>query len=910
MKLIEFLKLKIFTVFAILTILIFFIPTGGLEGSDLSRHTIHRIVFKFETPAEMRNIPSYRSLLNVREGDHFNYKDVRKSMDNLYRTGSFENIEIKTEIVPGGGVNIYFSLKNRYRIKDIKIVEDTSMKKTTIARAIYSLRKSAYFEPADLIKAIGEIESFLRSSGYYNPSIEYIIDRNKKEAHLAVRFIIKGGGLTAVNKINLTVTPEDFHRSITQYFNMKKYIPSELQKKIEALKRDFKKQHYYFPEIKVEEVFLDPRKSLVDLNIGIHLGYKYIFKFEGLKEKMDLISTIWEKKVFEKWAEAESRARILDFLKNKGFLNAEVESNIEVRESTKLITFRIKKNQKYTLGNITISGNQSIPHKELKELIKTDDQVYDRLFGLRLDSLQVDLEVLKLFYYFNGFPFARIDMEPQLSRKTANIKFVIKEGKKLTVESILIRGNNHIKTEVLLSRMKTRINGPFVEQRFNEDMNLIREIYHQQGFTEIDIKPEISPGMKKSILITINEGVSYKMGDLIIFGASNVQKKLIQNLFPLDRDIYFNQSRIDRFKNELENSGIFSEISIENIKKEAGSIDVVVKVVPDNGKFYGFGIGWEDARALRGSLRWTLEYQEQNIFRSYSSFAALLQIGTREDRVALSYDSPYFIKQKINSSLLLWNENETYPTYKFNRQGIGESISKKITADSYILASLKWYRTTLRDLEVSESGVDRKNVPFDTTAFSLVYVIENRDDPFNPQKGEFFTSNLKIGFPLLEKNYSFFKFLWGYQKNFKFLKNGTFSFSVRNGFAAGDMSITERFFAGGIYSFRGTYNDRLGPIDPVTLEARGGNAMILFNLEATFPLALIPSEDLYYCIFADVGNIFWRAADFNINKMERAIGFGIKYKTPLGPLRVDFGFNLRERAEDSFLVHIGIGNVF
>ncbi len=900
-------KGKVSTLFAVLVLLI---PTAFLKGSDFARYTINRVLFKFETPGETKNIPNYRALLNFKEGDYFSYKNIRKSMDNLYRTGSFENIEVKVETLPDRQLNVHFFMKNKYRINDINIREDTPLKKSTFTRAIFSLRKNAYFEPTDLRKAIEEIKGFLRSRGYNNPSIEYIVDRRQKEAGLSVKFIIRGGGITSVNKVNLTVTPEKFYRSFNQHFIIKKYIPHDVQQAIEKIKRDLKKQHYYFPEIAVKEVYLNPQKSSVDLNIDIHSGYRYLFKFEGMRENMGILSSIWEKKVFEKWAEAESRARILDFLKNKGYLNAEVESGIEVQDSTRLITFKVKKNRKYTLGNITITGNQAIPKNKLKELIKTGDQVYDRLFGLRLDSLQVDLEVLKLFYYFNGFPFARIAMDLQLAKRTADIHFEINEGKKVTVESILVRGNNRFKSEEILGRLKTQVNGPFVEQRFNEDLDRIKELYYQAGYTDIDIKPEISPGLKKSVLITINEGDTYKMGDLIVFGASKVQRNLIKNLFPLKRDGRFNRNQIDRFKNELENNGIFSEINIENIKKETGTMDVLVKVVPDDGKFYGFGIGWEDARALRGSLRWTLEYQEQNIFRSYSSFAALFQIGTREDRIALSYDSPYFLKQKINSSLLLWNENETYPTYKFNRKGIGESIGKKITADSYILASLKWYRTTLKELDVSESGVDRLDIPFDTTAFSLVYVIENRDDPFNPREGEFFTSNLKIGFPLLEKDYTFFKFLWGYQKNFKFLKNGSFSFSVRNGFAAGDMSITERFFAGGLYSFRGTYNDRLGPIDPFTQEPRGGNAMVLFNLEATFPLVLVPIEDLYYCFFADVGNIFWRASDFDINKMERAIGFGIKYKTPLGPLRLDFGFNLREKAEHNFLVHIGIGNVF
>ena len=136
-------------------------------------------------------------------------------------------------------------------------------------------------------------------------------------------------------------------------------------------------------------------------------------------------------------------------------------------------------------------------------------------------------------------------------------------------------------------------------------------------------------------------------------------------------------------------------------------------------------------------------------------------------------------------------------------------------------------------------------------------------------------------------------------------------FSARNGFAAGDLHISERFFAGGSHSFRGTPNDRLGPINTDYDEPRGGNAMVIFNLEATFPLNIFPVDNLYYSVFLDVGNIYWDTKDFNIEKVEKALGFGLKYKTPMGPLKIEFAWNFRGANADKFFnFSIGIGNVF
>ncbi len=169
---------------------------------------------------------------------------------------------------------------------------------------------------------------------------------------------------------------------------------------------------------------------------------------------------------------------------------------------------------------------------------------------------------------------------------------------------------------------------------------------------------------------------------------------------------------------------------------------------------------------------------------------------------------------------------------------------------------------------------------------------------------------MKLGLPLFEKDYIFLKFFWNYQQHYSFLHDCVFSFSIKNGFGFGDMSISERFFAGGSHSFRGTRNDRLGPIHLATNEPEGGNVLFLVNLEVTVPSLLIPMPDLYYTFFADVGNVFAKSSDLNFNKMERALGFGLKLRTGLGPIRLDFAYNLRRLAEKNFLIQIGFGNVY
>ena len=895
------------------------IANSYLPGSDnLNEYTIDEIFLKSHHKIEIDKISRLQPLLALKKGDRFNYRHLRESTGNLYKVGSFDNIETRVQKKPGKKLDIYFILQEKYILQSIKIkqVQKTNtliretpftiLKKKDLHKAIYSLREGDYYEEEKQLEVVKEVTQFLNANGYFNPSVTCEIVKDPRRFTVTMKLLIAPRRQAVVRQVLLTVASPRLSGKIRQYFQAQTgtpYILAQLNQTIETVTRFLKQQKYYFPEITVTENFLNPGKSLLDLNITVNPGYRYIFKFAGMSKRMDLISSIWEKKVFEKWAVQESKARILYHLKNKGYLNAGVQSKTNLENDVKTITFNVKKRRKYTLGKLYFQGNRSIPGKELQDIIEIDEKAFEKLHYVRLDSLLLEKEVLRMYYISRGFPAASISIQPKFRGDEADIYFKIDEGKKFTVDSILFEGNLFFAARKLNSLMQTHANGPFVQQTLYKDIEKLKHLYHLYGFDTVEITLEVSPGTEKSILIRVKEGKALRMGNLIIIGASVSQRNLIKKLFPLATNAPFDQLKIDAFKNDIENSAVFNRFEIVKLQRQPDMMDILIKANPDRSIFYGFGIGWEEPKRIRG----TLEYQERNVLKSYSTFSAMLQLGTAERRGLLSYDTPYFFKTRMNSSFNIWADNEIYPSYEFYRFGLGETLIKRLTPNSYAMASLSWYRTTLDELKITEQGIDQKKKPFDTTALNFSYVREKRDDPFNPTKGSFFSSDLRIGLPIFEKGYSFIKFRWSYQENFKILRNGIFSASIRNGLAAGDMSITERFFAGGVKTFRGTYRDQLGPSDPVTGNPKGGNALVLFNFETTFPIQLFPINDLYYSIFADIGNVFSTVSAVRIDHLQSAVGVSLKYKTRMGPLRFDVAWDLGTGVPK---FHIGIGNVF
>jgi len=865
---------------------------------------VNKVEFSFVENESRINIESLRALVEVIPGEFFDQKKIRNSLQNLYNVGYFSGIESKIIIVSKKSLNVVFSLSSRAKVGRIVINTIPGINSGELRKSIRSIRKNIFLESEADIKAADEIRNFMRIRGYYNPVIRHHIKVEKLNA--VVSFHIEKGEITKLNRIFVKGDDKGILNKEHGIFKLNNYIPHDFSRELVELEQELKNIGYFFPQVKAKEVFLNKQKTMANVYLELKPGFKYTISIIGIKKKFGFVTDIWKKKVFEKWAERESRARILVYLRNSGFLNAEVKSEIRTVKDEKFITFRVKKNERFVLGSISFAGNRIISSKTLYDVITVDDLVFDKIFHLRINSVRVDAEVLKWFYYYKGFPFVKISTELEFSRRTVNLKYIINEGDRFLVDSVLFRGNELIKTNVLDLIIKTRSPDPFVQRKLNEDLEDLRRLYYRKGFDNVRIDAEITEGNDKSILINIEEGNHFKFGDLIVIGASLDQSRLLKKLFPLKAGDDFNRIEIENYKNEIDRSSIFSEIKVRKIKNN-DSINVLIIAEQNKSKYLGFGIGYEE----RTGLRFTFEYQRRNIFRTYSTFSALAQLGLNERRGEISYETPYVFGTRVNSALKFWEENEFYRSYKFNRYGISESLVRRLTADSYVLSSLSWYRTKLSELNVSGSGIDKVDVPYDISAFNFSYVKDRRDNPFLPTKGSFFSTDMKFAMPILKSDFSFLRFRWGYQKNTKFFKNGIFTFSIRNGFATNNVPITERFFGGGSSTFRGTRNDKLGSLDEETGEPYGGNALLLLNVEVTFPLYIVPVQDLYYAIFADFGNIYRYADEFSMGNLQKAIGLGLRLKSSIGVLSFDIAYNIERRESVSpIALHIGIGNVF
>jgi outer membrane protein assembly factor BamA len=370
--------------------------------------------------------------------------------------------------------------------------------------------------------------------------------------------------------------------------------------------------------------------------------------------------------------------------------------------------------------------------------------------------------------------------------------------------------------------------------------------------------------------------------------------------------------------------GIFSDVSVDEIQIGPAEEVVVVTVREGEKNYAGAGLGFESVNPLTGSLaswpnefrpRGTAEYIRSNVLGLGAQVSVLGQASTRERRAIVSWNQPYLFSLAMPTTLLAWAEREERESFTFDRRGVSLSTIKALSKARLLLASLSLVRTALHIIDIENPPDDsfRQFQPYSAALASVGLSWERRDDTLNPTRGYFFSVTGEWGFPVFGMESDYQKVFLKSQL-FRPLPGGlNLGLTARLGLGNGLRNLPERFFAGGSNTFRGEDFDMLGPLDPTALEPRGGEAIFLVNTELAF--ALFPSwKEFRLAAFFDLGNVYGSLKDFRPLELQGAAGAGIRYKTPLGPVRVDiawklWGFDVQDK-KGRPLIFLTIGNIF
>lgn len=872
------------------------------------------------------NLPpneNIEGLISIKQGDAYSLEAITQNIKRIYKTGLFSDVEV----LKSGQeqVELKFMLTRKLLVRKIHFQGNKGISRARLNEALFSLRADSFFSEERLGRATEELKKGLNQQGYFLPQIDTAVRRDPQAPEVDVTFSIRPGTRFAVEGVFFTGNGPVRGGELQRKMKTRKgspYIPARLEQDIASLKNLYATLSYPRAEIELVNEKFDTARGTVALYLNIDPYERIKIIIQGADVPLKLLTPIWQERIFEDWGLTEGEARIVSYLRGRGFIFASVSSHVERTDSELQVVYEVSTGKKVKIQNIRFEGISYFTAEQIKKQLGISDRVlfFAAIGGKRLFELPGEIENL---YESKGFSNVNVDLQFTTKGTAVTVEFLIKEGEQQRIDDIVIRGATLFDPETLLTEISIVAGGPYFPPDIQREIQKLETFYMNRAVrgTTIQAKTESVGDNRFRVTLEIQEGRIMKIQNLVVTGNLVTKSKTIARELRIKEGDLAYYDGIMASKRNLERLGVFTEVKVEEIPVSANAENVIITLREGQRNFASAGLGLETRNVPFVSsptsindlsLMVVADFMRSNILGRAANLSLVSQFSLAEKRLVLTWEQPYFFfGYPIATYVNAWYEQEDRISFSYRREGVSLTGIRPIPRDLLLIITLKYAKTsTFLQPEATPEQIGRVFLPYSTTSLAPSFVREKRNDVFNPTKGYFASLGLEWAFPLFDTQSDFLKGVIKYQRFLPIASRVDLGSTFRLGLGMGKMAIPERLFAGGSNTFRGAKLDMLGPKDPVTGVPMGGKLLLLFNFDLTFPL-ISSLKDLSGVVFYDLGNVFFNRSDFVLRELQSAVGLGLRYRTPLGPLRFELGWNLNDPPANGVpIVFVTIGNVF
>jgi outer membrane protein insertion porin family len=663
----------------------------------------------------------------------------------------------------------------------------------------------------------------------------------------------------------------------------------------------------YFDDVTVEVTDI-PEGKVIAFNVvekpmitEIRINGNKVLK----KDEIEGVMTVRSRQTVNPEKLKADMEKIKTLYDSKGFYNAEIHHAIEKEgERDVRIVISIVENEKLFIRNIAFEGNRTFTTKELKNMMTTSEWGIFHFITdsgvLKKDQLKQDVGKINAFYLNNGFINAQIG-EPEITheREGITVKIPVSEGKQFRVGKVAITGDE-LKTPRadLLAKLQIKKKDFYDREAIIKDMDYLAQVCNDEGFANADVAPRTEPQEK-----TQTVDVTYEIGKkkLVYFNRINIigntktrDKVIRRELFVVEGDLYSRTKLKDSYM-ALNRLRYFEEIDFQTQKgpdETLTDVNISVKEKPTGMFSIGAGYSALDYAVLSAQV------SQQNLFGRGQTLSLKASLGARYTLYDLSFSEPWLFDIPLRSKFDLWNLYREYDTYKLDSSGFGTVLGYPLWqyVTGYVGYRLSF--DTVKGIQDTASIYIKKQAGKTTSSgVSLSVTRDSTDDAIFPSTGSKNTASLEYtGGPLLG-DVSFTRYGATSSWFFPLPLDTVFGVRGRIGYMTAnegkEVPIYERYYLGGINSLRGLRE--VGPKDPATGTVIGGLTLLNFNFEYVFPL--IKNAGMKGVVFFDIGNS-WESG-YHPEDMRKTAGVGVRWFSPIGPLRLEWGYVLDPKEGES-----------
>jgi outer membrane protein insertion porin family len=858
------------------------------------------------------------NLITIEAGDPFSEKKLDTVLKQIYQTGLFSDIRVLRE--GETDIRLTFLLTRRLLTRDIKISGDKAVARKALREGLYALRPDAPFSDDRMLRAADELKEILRKQGYPEAAVMARMTRDPAQPAVDVTFEVEEGRRFEISSLEIIggadVPQATLRRAMTSRPG-RPYIPDAIESDRAKIKDLYGGLGFPRAEVLIERETFDDARGTVDVVFKVIPHERIRIDIIGADVPEELVRPIWQERVSEEWGLAQSEAKILSELRNRGYVFATAKSSIERREGEIRIVHEVNPGRKYSIYEVEFEGITRFTPAELKRELGLGLGLLTGIGGEKLFTMPRRVEEL---YATLGYSETRADLSFRRFGTEMRAICRVNEGPRDSIRHVSFAGASAFDDAALGAQIQSAPGGGFTAPQVQHDVGRLEAFYSDQGYRGTAITAAIEPAGERlhDVTFRVEEGHRVRIGRIIVTGNDVTRRRIIDRELAVREGDWAFADRILASKRNLERLGVFAGVRIDEIATGADAERLVISLREGQRNYVGIGAGIETATEPQSYEIWqnnlrprgTAELILGNVLGRASQLSVVAQSSLKETRAVAAWEDRYFFGLPLQTSVNFWLERQERPSYGFEQRGASFTAVKPVGRDWVSFSTLRWASTTLTFLNVAENQVDRQHYPFSATSVSESFIRDRRDDAFNPEQGSFFSAVLEWAYPLFGVESDFLKGYLKYQRYAPVFGQMSFSLTARGGLGMGRMPIHERFFAGGANTFRGQPFDGLGPVDEVSGMPVGGKALFLLNLELRFPLfPTVPN--LSGAAFYDGGGVFKERSDFSLGGFENAVGVGFRYRTPLGPLRIDLGWNIHPpENRKQPIIFITIGNVF
>lgn len=882
-------------------------------------------------------------LLPFRPGDPYKLSTIREGIQKLYSTGRYTDIAVDAQGIDNG-VSIRFITARATFMGRVSVEGSPEPPSPGQLATATKLQLGSEFAPNDIPQAVENIQTRLRANGLYNATVTSDVTRDTSIEQIDIDFKIDPGKRAKFAGVAIEgeagrPTPSIIRstrwRRPFGLFGWNPLTENRLQSGIENVRSHYQRHDHLLARVTLSGLDYDAATNSVTPRLSIDQGPLVRVETTGAKlsrGKLRQLLPIYQERSVDRSLLEEGRRNLVEYFQSAGYFDADVDFEFQpVQQGEQTIEYTIARQERHKLVGVDISGNRYFDRGTIRERMYVTPATFLRFRHGRYSQryLARDVDSIEDLYRSNGFRDVRVasTVEDDYRGKQGQIavSLQIEEGAQWLVSKLDIEGVADTDRDLLLSLVHSSPGQPFSVFNVASDRDAVLAYYFNNGYPNATFdwnQTDAAEERHVNLRYVVRPGQREFVRKVVVNGLRTTNPSLVNQRIDFSQGDPLSQVRIADAQRKLYDLGIFAKVqtAVQNPEGQEESKYVLYQLEEARRYSMNVGFGAEVARIGGGvttfdspagaagfSPRLSLGVSRLNFLGLGHTLSLQTRVSTLQQRALFSYFAPQFTgSDKLNLTFTaLYDDSRDVRTFSARRVEGSVQLGRKLTR-----ADTVQFRFNYRDVFVDPESVkiNSQLIPLLSQSVrvgqvSSTFIQDRRDDPTDARKGLYQTIDLGWAAGAFGSQTSFVRAVVRNSTYHRITRDITFARSTNFGIidrvgGLPDIPLPERFFSGGAYSNRAFPDNQAGPRDSITGFPLGGKAVLMNSLEVRFPLI---GDNLGGVFFHDAGNVYTSVSDISLryrqrdlsdfNYMVHAVGFGVRYRTPIGPIRADFALS-------------------